>query len=243
MRDIPSNIRVKIGRTKELRTRIMQLCGHQVASPSDGTLQEIGDYLGTMANSLRSALNYAMHDFAENYLKTVITPKEFTALERSRKLDFPYRAASKSKFDTSDVIVPIRSHFPSVYQLLETLQSYHSDNVWLVQLMDISNTDKHVDIFPIDSPFLGPMGATTNNDRFHVWGNYAVIFYKDGRKQVYSLPCYVPFFRTFVSKEGKSAIFIISTDPTNPGRPDLIEFIENAPKKVKQVIFDLYKLL
>jgi hypothetical protein len=237
VRDIVS---VKFDSADEVKEKIMSLCLKQCESQDRRNLLRIGSALGDFANNLRSSLNYTMQHYADSKIKPVMTVSEYKNLKRH--LDFPW-SNSKTEFDTKSIIIYIRNHDNAIYQLLEQIQPYHSDNEWLRYLMQISNRDKHEVINEIGAPgfedmaFLNHDGTTHDKPGF--FGDKLLVT-SDKRAQVHLLPCYYYPYGAFASKEHRWILFFIMIDQTKLG---LTRFIENVPQKVERLVNGFNTLL
>lgn len=227
-------IQDKIEHAGEIKERITSLCLQQCESPNAANLLRIGTYIGDFTNTLRSALNYTIGDFAENKLTPILSPNEQKKIKN--KHDFPW-SDSKSGFDKLVIVRHLASNFVSVYEFLERVQSYYPKNEWLKHLMRISNTEKHRITNEVLTPDntvgvvgINPDGIPHSKPQF-IGNNLMVTSGKE--PQFHLLPCYYYPYGLFALKEKRWAVFLIAIDQSNLG---LTRFIEKTPKKVENLI-------
>src|SRR6266508_2314294 len=134
--DTQENIIIKTGQAQECATKALQLCEKYSRTPNRKYLKDMGGYLGTFVNNLRSALNYAVVDYC--------TQRGFTKNKKGKAIstDFPY-GLTEDNFK-SIAIVSFMSQFdPNLYTFVEGIQPYHPKKSLLGNIMKISNMDKH----------------------------------------------------------------------------------------------------
>lgn len=232
--EIPSRIHVKLKQAIELRPKIIAGCVQQLSPPSAQQLEEIGSYVGSMTNSFRSALNYAIQGFCETNLKGTLPPNQYKRL----KFDFPY-SETRAGFDKIELVQLLASHFKAVYAFLEKEQPYHVENVWLLQLMKISNIDKHIVINEISVPTIKDVALAESRFRAEFFGDKVMASHEDGSVTVHATPCFIEPYQMFASKDGTWRLFLIHLKDQNLG---LMKFIVTIEQKVPKLISDFFAL-
>ena len=112
-----------------------------------------------------------------------------------------------------------------------------------MQLMKISNQDKHIIINKIVDPRykavagLNPDG-TPHRSPWLTGGKLVVLSGKSAHS--HPLPCYYSPYGLFATKEEKWALFLILLDQEKLG---LTNFIETVPKKIKKLIDEFYTMM
>lgn len=238
MRTVPKSIEAQLERAREIAADIAKLCLEQVETPSDVRLAKIGVYVGSMANHVRSALNYAIAGFVETDLRPLLSKAE---LKQVKKFDFPYNLRSEAHFKSIGLVGCIYRHFPTVYQFLESIQPYHEGGVWLGHVMQISNIDKHIRVNQVDMPDIYAIGTSSGTKISFVGGQF-VVQYPTGGTQTFNPPCYIPYFYMFASTQGKMTIYRITLTPNGPN-PGLSTFTMYAPDNASRLIERFYSLV
>ena len=232
---IPSRVQIKLNQASELYPKIVSSCVRYLELPSSQILEEIGSYIGSMVNNLRSALNYAMQDFCEGHLRNILSPRDYKSLNR----DFPY-GKSKAEFERKRIIEPIANHFKDIYNFIERIQPYHNKNAWLWYLMRISNIDKHITINEVATPMPTCVALRDSKFRAKIFGDKVMVSHSDGSVSVHTTPCFIEPYQMFASSGGKWILFLISIDNQNLG---LMRFVTDVNHGVSRLISEFYDLL
>ena len=148
MSDVPGHIQIKLQSADDFIPRIMHLCLREAECPRPMQRQEISACLGDMAHALRSALNYAMWDFAETTLNPIVDSDEYEKLRWSH--DFPIeRDGEAFRESRSRILRHILDGFPAAYQFLEQAQPYHDQEKHLWYIKGLTNSAAHT--IPIEA--------------------------------------------------------------------------------------------
>lgn len=232
--EIPSHIQVKLRQAAEVHPDIVEACVKQLSTPSARQLEEIGSYVGTMSNLFRSALNYATQGFCETVLKELLAPRTFESLNS----DFPY-SETRAGFDKKELVKLLSTHSKTVYEFLESVQPYYRGNEWLLNLIRISNIDKHVVINQVN--MLNPVDVAFVGSKFEVsfLGDKLMASHADGSITVHTLPCFVKPYDMFATRDGKWALFLADVNNQKLG---LMKFVSAIQEKVPRLISDFYTL-
>jgi hypothetical protein len=249
--DTKENIITKNEQAQECATKAWQLCEKYSRIQNRKYLKEMGGYLGTFVNNLRSALNYAMVDYC--------TQRGFTKNKKGKDIstDFPY-ARTEDKFKNIEIVSLMSKHDPNLYAFVEKVQPYHPNKRLLADIMGISNLDKHrilanVKDMNIDMMLILDKGFFQPRH----FGSSVLIGTSDGKPSFVATPCYVPQIRMFALSNGKWLNFMIPLenrfvesipsfgDTGNEAEiylVELIPFITNAGKEVVNIINEFYSL-
>ncbi len=237
MSDVPEHIRIKLQNAGAYFPKIMELCLKEATNPKIRRSKRISIHLGEMAQALRSAMNYAMWDFAECNLKPRLSEDEYERIRWSH--DFPIEK-DKASFEKSRTraLKHISSDFPDVYQFLERAQPYQSGSSCLWHLKVICNYTAHT--VPIEAQVTNANDVAFVDFKPRILGNQVVVASLDGSyRRVYpSIPCYVQEPKMFASKKKKWVLFLI--DLEGEAKPNLVPFVETANQEVNQLISGFY---
>ena len=264
LNSIPSDFEIRLNQAGELYRKIQPLCVAQLENPSERTLKEIGSYLGSMANILRSTLNYAMWNFAQSELKDILPEKKFKALTWQH--DFPI-TTSQEEFNKKLIIKHIAQHYNRIYTFLESIQPYHKDYEWLLYLRKISNDTTHTVITQVKDNRGGNVFSSSmqthifdskNNPQFYTGNNkeglkferklvpqgyegkILFVLYPDGSNHTYLTPCFFEPYGMFVSREGEWVSFNVVDVGKERLSIDLIRFTRDIGHNVYQLLSDFY---
>lgn len=229
--DYKQSIASKIKHAKEIKPKAMECCYRYIATKDNSHLTDLGSYLGTFANNLRSALNYSISDYCQR--------RGFQKNKKGNKLamDFPY-GYSKKEFQNRDIAILMEQSDPNLFSLIERYQPYHPDQKWIGFLFSLSNIDKHQITIDIEE---GDISAAQSLDgiEIHHMGESIIIVDPKRPPIVAQTPCYIrPFFAlpnkrymTFTVDMGKgTGTFAIA-------------YIEHTPERVEHFINEFYKML
>lgn len=226
--DVQENISIKIEQAKECEKKSLQLCTQYVHVNNPKFLKQMGGYLGTYANNLRSALNYAMADYATQKGITVNT-------------DFPYNS-TKDNFDKIKLVLLISKSDPSLYSFIESLQSYN-ENTWLDTIMKLSNMDKHKLLVDVQNFDIAQFVGWNEKGKIEpplIRNGEVIIISPDGRSILSKrAPCYVEQVRLFALPNGKWINFMI---PIENYFIEFIPFVTRTSKMVENTLDKFYKL-
>jgi hypothetical protein len=231
---IRDNIATKIEQAKECGEKAFPLCTEYVKTNNPKLLKRMGGYMGTLANNLRSALNYASADYCQQ--------GGFTSNKDEKKLitDFPY-SYKKADFEKLKIATLMSNADPLLYSFVETLQPYN-ESPWLGVLMKVSNLDKHkllVQVNNLDITSIGMWDANNNVIQLpkHM-GSHLLFPSADGKSvDMVQTPCYVKHLRMFALPNGKWLMFFVILD----GNPiEFLPFMQGYPKRVEKVIDNFY---
>lgn len=236
MRAIPESIQIKLEHTQELHDKIFATCFEQVRLQNERNLKKIGSYVGDIANNMRSALNFAMRDFADSCLQGLINPKA--------NVDFPSVVTTESDLRKNiRIMQPIADNFPHVYQFLELAQPYHKGNSWLENIIHVSNIDKHITVNQVVHSNIHQVGTRVKSPvRYYPTPNYLIRHVIATNTLIFNeVPNFVDRYQLFVSSEGKWVSFRIPLKENIS--LDVMRFSTLTPPKVKQLIDDFYNLI
>ena len=236
MKAIPESIQIKLEHSQELHDKIFATCFEQVKLPEERNLRKIGAYVGDLANNMRSALNFAMRDFADSHLQDLINPRT--------NVDFPSITTNESDLRKNiRVMQPIADHFPQVYKFLELSQPYHKGNDWLSNIIHVSNIDKHITINQVVHSNIHQIGTSVKSPvRYHlIPGRIMKHIIATNTLICYETPNYIGRYMLFVSNEGKWVSFRVPLKENI--KLDVMRFATLTPPQVKQLVTDFYNLM
>ena len=239
MSDIPDHIQIKLQNAENLIPGIMKLCLREATYPRGRQRSKIGVLLGDMAQALRSALNYAMWDFAESNIKLRVSEDEYEKVRYSH--DFPIEEDKESFEESrSRIVRHIASDFAGIYQFLERAQPYHDQGKHLWYLKVISNYAAHT--IPIKAQPVRANDVAFVRVKPRILGNQVIVPSPGGSShRIYpSIPCFVEELKMFVSKKKKWVVYLIELG--EGAKPNLIPFVHTANRKVTQLVSEFYTL-
>lgn len=237
MAQIPDHIEIKLQQAEDFYPRTKEICLQYIEHPEEMLLKKISVYAGNTAQALRSALNNAMWDFAENRLKSVLPSEEYKKIGHSH--DFPIENDTTSFEKKSRIIRHIASNHKDIYGFLERAQPYHKENESLLRVKILSNDTSHT--IPVivqykDIISIGTVGFRKPEIR----GNDVVVYLLDGLTIVHAIPCYVEELMMYVSSKKRWAIFLMSIDEGTMFSPT--PFSKVASAQIRKLITEFYTL-
>ena len=121
--DVQENIKIKTEQANDCAKAVLQLCEDYSRVQRPKYLKEMGGYLGTFVNNLRSALNYATVDYCGQ--------RRFEKNKKGKPLstDFPY-SLNKDKFKSIELVSLMSQFDPNLYSFIESIQPYHHQHPW-----------------------------------------------------------------------------------------------------------------
>lgn len=221
------NIATKVEQAKECSQKAFSLCNEYAKTNDSKLLKHMGGYMGTLANNLRSALNYASTDYCEH--------KGFTG-----NTDFPYND-KKEDFEKIKLVKLMSKTDPQLYAFVEEIQPYNKSS-WLGTLMKISNEDKHtllVQVKNLDITSIHAWDANKNVIKPPIHMGSHLIFPSADGKSITTVPTpyYVEQFRMFALPNKKWLMYFVFLD----NKPiEFLPFMHGYPKRVEKVIEDFY---
>jgi len=128
-----------------------------------------------LMENLRSALDYMAHDVYDSCCKPF---RAATSKSDPRNIYFPYGQTDKDfKSGLGSSLPDLQSQSPAVYQLIESLQPFRSNDSWLYDLCTILNENKHdkltaqvrseVETYSVKSDY-GSVSSIVNNPNIQV---------------------------------------------------------------------------
>ncbi|HLE27193.1 MAG TPA: hypothetical protein VI793_03695 [Anaerolineales bacterium] len=235
MKTVSTSVQAKLEEGRENIERVIVTCVEHLQLPSAHNLQKIGARLGNVVNNLCSPLNYSIRELIEAELRGKLPPRDYKRL----KGDFPYSRTSKADFDHLPLVQHTAIHRPDIYQLLESVQPYHTDYKWLGYLMGLSNQDKHeltievADINPNDFALLNKFNAS-------IFGNRVMMSYEGSEPTIASTPCFVRPYQAFATENRGWVLFLVNFEDERIG---LVKFMELANAGIQKIVSDFYQLL
>ena len=239
MSDVSTHIQIKLQNAGDFIPKIMALCLREATYPRTRRRKRISILLGEMTQALRSALNYAMWDFAQSNLQSRLSEDEYEKVRYSH--DFPIEK-DKENFEKSRsrILRHVARDFYDVFRFMERAQPYNDRGQYLWHLKTISNHTMHT--IPIEATPIHGNDVSLIGVKPRIVGNQVMIPSRDGSAtKIYpSIPCYVEELRMFVSIERKWVVFLI--DLGGEARPNLLPFAQIANQRVNQLIAEFYAL-
>ncbi len=231
--DTRENIIVKTEQAQECTTKALQLCEKYSHAQAQKYLKEMGGYLGTFVNNLRSALNYAIVDYC--------TQRGFAKNKKGKAIstDFPY-GFTADKFKSIEVVALMSQFDPKLYIFIEGIQPYHPKQTLLSNIMKISNMDKHkvlAKVQDMDINFFKIIDKGFFEPRH--FGSAILTGVSNGKPAFVATPCYVPQIRMFALRNGKWLNFMI---PIDDYFLEFIPFMTNAANQVVNTLNEFYSL-
>jgi hypothetical protein len=225
------SIAIKIEHANENLSKATKCCLDYIQDKNPNYLVELGSYLGTFCNNLRSALNYAVFDYCQQ--------RGFQKNSKGRKLsrDFPY-GYTKEEFQNRDVVGLMSNSDPNLFLLVERIQPYHADHKWLGYLMKLSNIDKHEIIITVED-FKFPAIAMINGFEPKHLGSAVLVGFSNGNPVLQKTPCFVNSMNIFALPNGNWLSF--SVDMGNKGGINVLPFMRNTVAKIMKIIEEFYK--
>lgn len=228
--DYKQSIETKIKHAKEIEPRAMQCCLDYIVTNDNQHLTELGSYLGTFANNLRSALNYTIADYCQQ--------RDFQKTKKGKKLsnDFPY-AYSKKDFQKLELPILMSGTDHELFSLVEKSQPYYMSQMWLGHLMQLSNIDKHKISVEVQNDNISAMALISGQEPPRHFGSTVLIVGPNKQPILIPTPCYIN--PLFALPSGKWITFSVSLE--NRTGTFVPAYIERTPALVEALIAEIYK--
>jgi hypothetical protein len=251
MADIKQAIEIKLECADYIREKIISLCIEHCEIPQPIILSKIGSYLGIFSTTLRSTLNYALNNYIENrLLQRINLPgipiPDQTQFANIRGGNFPWTEGRSVKSikewysKNKKLLDLMQKHDYIAFDFLSNSQPFIPGNEWIWHLMSSSNIDKHENIIESKSLEVIPLDVPIKFVK-----NNVLVTNEKGEIIKHKLPYYDSSMGIIASTKNKWSLFLFTVDQKDPPMKlelPLIDFIENAPKKIGKIVEDFYGL-